>query len=89
MKMLPDTLSFEMLATADDYKDPQEFVGWLRLKSTLIRERGAKKPRAVETAPQPPKFEQPMTYKYEEQPEQEEPKAMEDEKLSAFCPCRR
>ena len=36
-KMLPDTLSFEMLSTADNYEDPEEFVGWLRLKSTWMR----------------------------------------------------
>ena len=36
MKMLPDSLSFEMLSTADDYKDPEEFIGWLRQKSRFI-----------------------------------------------------
>ena len=26
MKMLPESLSFEMLSTADDYNDPEEFI---------------------------------------------------------------
>ena len=54
MKMLPDTLSFDMLSTADDYTNPEELIGCLGLKSTFLRERGAKELRAVEAAPEPP-----------------------------------
>ena len=53
MKMIFDSLSFEMLSQVDVYTDPDEFIGWLRQKFRFIRERGAKELRAFEVLYEP------------------------------------